>query len=128
MFTYDLATSTGLVRLELGDDQYQAGVKPDGTNLTDEEIGVYLEREGAVMRAVAGLCEMLSVRYSGLSDVSVGPRRESLGQIANAYANRARDLRAKYGGNSAQVNGSFSYQPTRADGYSSAASGDEYGR
>lgn len=47
-------------------------------------------------------------------DVSVGPRRESLSQVAKAYAEQGKQLRRKHGG-SGRV---FVAGVIRADGYS----------
>lgn len=96
-YTTTLSTETGQVRLELGDDTLGAGVLPDGANLSDEQIAVYLTREGNVMRAVAGICEMLATRFAAVADLQVGPRRESYSQISKSYAERAAGLRDLYG-------------------------------
>lgn len=123
MFTYDTATDIGKVRLEIGDDAYSAGVKPDGTNFSDEEIQVYIDREGSVMRAVAGLCEALANRWAVVADISVGPRRESLSQVSQGYRDRSQSLRLQYGG---AGQGVVSVQPNRVDGFSEYAEGEEY--
>lgn len=96
-YTTTLSTETGQVRLELGDDTLGAGVLPDGANLSDEQIAIYLTREGNVMRAVAGICEMLATRFASVADLQVGPRRESYSQISKSYAERASGLRDLYG-------------------------------
>lgn len=96
-FTTTLSTEIGQIRLELGDDTLGSGVLPDGGNLTDEQLQVYLAREGTGMRAVAGICEMLATRWAGAADVQVGPRRESYSQISKGYAARAAQLRDLYG-------------------------------
>ena len=61
-FTTALTTDIGKIRLELGDDTASAGVLPTGLNLTDEQLQVILDREGSVMRTVAGVCELLATR------------------------------------------------------------------
>jgi hypothetical protein len=98
-FTYDLTTDTGKVRLELGDTtgDGRGGVRPDGQNLQDEEIAVWLSREGGVMRAVAAACEALSRQWSIIADTSSGPLSESAGAVAGKWAERARGLRDAYG-------------------------------
>lgn len=96
-WTSVLSTDIGLMRLELGDDALGAGVLPDGSNLSDEQLQVYLDREGTVMRAVAGVCEMLATRFAAVADLQVGPRRESLSQVSKSYAERAARLRETYG-------------------------------
>jgi hypothetical protein len=96
-FTYDLTTDTGKFRLELGDTTAGAGIRPDGSNLQDEEIAVWLSREGGVMRAVAAACEALSRQWSIIADTSSGPLSESAGAVAGKWAERARGLRDAYG-------------------------------
>ena len=123
-FTYDLNTEVGKVRLEIGDVTTGRGILPDGSNISDEEVQVYLEREGSVMRAVAGACEMLATRYAALADVDVGPRSESLSQISKAYRERAKELRQHYGGGSA----AFAASVNRTDGNSENDLTNEYAR
>ena len=96
-FTYDLTTDTGKVRLELGDSTAGAGIRPDGSNLQDEEIAVWLSREGGVMRTVAAACEAMSRQWSIVADTSSGPLSESAGAVAGKWAERARGLRDAYG-------------------------------
>jgi len=117
-YTTTLSTDTGLVRLELGDDTLGAGVLPDGENLSDEQIAIYLTREGNVMRAVAGICEMLATRFAAVADLQVGPRRESYSQVSKAYATRAGQLRDLYGAPLVEDAGAVLVAPLqRVDGY-----------
>jgi len=123
-FSYDLASAdtdtlnVSKVRLEIDDTVYAAGVKPDGTNFTDEEIMIWLDREGDdVMRAVASACEVLARGWARVADIAVGPRRESLGQVAQRYAEQAKSLRTQYGGGDR----TFSATLNRQDGYHDAA-------
>ncbi len=95
-FTYDLSTDVGLVRLELGDTA-QPGIKPDGGNLSDEEIALWLGREGSVMRAVAAACEALSRSWAAVASISIGPRKEDLGNVSKTWADRAASLRSQHG-------------------------------
>lgn len=122
-FTYDLSSNNATtaaiahVRLELGDTVQNAGVLPDGGNLTDEEITVYLTRtSNDADQAVSFLAGVLARRWATVADVSVGPRSESLSQIAKAWERQASLLA---GG---EAYGTFSMSPTRSDGYSEAAS------
>lgn len=96
-FTYLLSTDTGKVRLELGDVTDGAGIRPDGSNLQDEEIAVWLTREGSVMRAVAAACEALSRQWAAIADTQSGPLSERAGDVAGKWANRAKELRATHG-------------------------------
>ena len=123
-FTYVLTTDIGKVRLEIGDvsSAIGAGVKPDGTNLTDEEIQVWLTREETVGRAAAAACEALSTTWARVADVAVGPRRESLGQVAKQYAERAKALREQHGGGGH----GFTIGLDREDGFSEHADEDDY--
>lgn len=123
-FTYDPTTDIGKVRFELGDDTLNQGVKPDGTNLSNEEIQVLLDREGSVMRAVAGACEMLSRRWVTVSNITVGPRQETYAQVAQGFSSRAAELRRQYGGIGG---GAISAPLKRVDGYSEAQESEEYG-
>lgn len=123
--TTSLTTEIGQVRLELGDDNAAAGVLPDGSNLSDEQVTLYLAREGSVMRAVAGICEMLATRWAAVADLHVGPRRESYSQISKQYAARAATLRERYGDSEAWLDGLLSVPVRREDGYGAAVS--EYG-
>lgn len=118
-FTYVLSTDIGKIRLELGDTSATAGagVKPDGTNLTDEEIQVWLTREGAVMPAAAAGCEALARMWARVANITVGPRREDLGQVAKAWTEQAKSLREQHGGASI----GFSASLDRVDGYSEHA-------
>jgi hypothetical protein len=96
-FTYDLTTDTGKVRLELGDTTADTGIRPDGSNLQDEEIAVWLSREGGVMRTVAAACEALARQWSIIADTSSGPLSESAGAVAGKWAERGKGLRNAYG-------------------------------
>jgi hypothetical protein len=120
-FTTSLDSTIGKIRMELGDDSEGRGVLPDGANLSDEQIDQLLVREGAMMRALAAACELLALRWAGVADLQVGPRREALSQIGSAYAVRAGSLRARYGfgaeTTAAAVDGVFSVAPVRVDGY-----------
>lgn len=121
-FTYDLTTTVGQVRVEIGDTVSGTGVKPDGANFSDAEITYFLTQESSVGRAAARACEVLARMYAGLVDLTAGPRRESLSQAATAYADRARELRRQYGG---AANGAY------AAGFVRSAGGhpsDEYSR
>jgi hypothetical protein len=96
-FSYDLTTAVGQVRLAIGDTSSStgAGVRPDGTNLTDTEITYFLTTEGDdVELATARASETLAMMWANLADLQVGPRRESLSQIAARYAERAAAVRS----------------------------------
>jgi hypothetical protein len=97
MFTYDLSTDVGKVRLEIGDTEAGKGVKPNNGNLSDEELQYWVSREGHVMRAVAAACEALARMWSSSTTISIGPHSETLSLIAGMWDDRAKKLRAVYG-------------------------------
>jgi hypothetical protein len=105
-FTYDLSSvdenllNISRVRLELGDTEENVGVRPNGSNLQDEEILLWLEEEAndisqTVARAAAALANM----WTNIASITVGPRREELGQIAKAWADRANEAGPAAGAN-----------------------------
>jgi hypothetical protein len=118
VFTNDPETDIGKVRLELGDDVEGRGVRPGGSNLLDAALEVWLDREGGIMPAVAAACEALSRQWAGVANIALGPRREELAGISEAWAKRGAELRAQYGG---MGYGGFSVSMTRIDGYSENA-------
>jgi hypothetical protein len=97
-FTYNLATTDSIllliskVRLELGDTTFNAGVRPDGSNLTDEEIRVWLSDESNdISQTVARAAAALANIWTNVASITVGPRREELGSIAKQWADRAKE-------------------------------------
>lgn len=96
-FTYDLTTDIGKVRLEIGDTNATSGVKPDGLAFDDDELQVFIDGEGHVMRAAARACEVLARSWSTVSDIRIGPRSENLGAVSKAWADQAARLRATWG-------------------------------
>ena len=101
-FTYNLASTDedllniSRVRLELGDTVQGTGVRPDGTNLTDEEILYWLGEEDSdidatVARAAGALSKMWTIASKS---ITVGPRREEFGDVAKAWADRAKESAA----------------------------------
>lgn len=98
--TTSLITDIGKVRLEIGDADSATGMgkKPDGTNLTDDEIQYCLDQEGSVRLAAAKACELLARAWSNVANISVGGRSEGLGSVADGWMKRAQELRAQAGG------------------------------
>lgn len=95
-FTYDLAAedpdvlNIARVRLELGDTIEGVGVRPDGSNLTDEELALWLEDESDdINKTVGRACTALAKMWTTVANLTVGPRSEQLGQIAKGWADRA---------------------------------------
>lgn len=116
-FTYNgtLTTDLDKLRFYVGDIVSGSGLKPAGTNFTDEELNGLLTAEGSVPRAVAAVYEALAAMWGVEVDISVGPRSESYGQAADRYAKLALLQRAAYGrAGTVMVTRIF----TRTDGYS----------
>lgn len=95
MFTYDLANSIGLVRLEIGDTDFEAGIRPDGTNLSDEELQVFLDREGSVLGASAAALEVVTRLWRRRADITVGDVSRQSSQVANGLERDAKALRVQ---------------------------------
>lgn len=103
-FSYDLASADAQtvlisqVRLEIGDTVNGTGIKPDGSNLTDAEIGVWLSRTGdSVLGAAAAACQALSRMFAGRVDIENLGARRSNAQAAKAWAERAKELTQQAG-------------------------------
>lgn len=116
-FTYDFALNADVsrVRLAIGDTSYGAGIKPDGTNFSDEEITAILTDTGNDYNAATYVfLKSLANMWGTYVDITVGPRKESLSDIAFHYAKRASEM-GKQTGLSAKA---FSTLLNRVDGYS----------
>jgi hypothetical protein len=125
MFSYDLSASDAdtlaisQVRMRIGDNVPGRGVLPGDDNLQDDEITQVLsDNDGDVTEAVIDLCTVLASRWSIVANASRGwkdgNRSESLGQIAQAWAQRAQELRREH----PQLEGKTFNTPTsREDGY-----------
>jgi hypothetical protein len=105
-FTYNLASADATllaiakVRLELGDTVLNAGVRPDGSNLLDEEITVWLtEESNDVSQTVARAASALANMWTNVANITVGPRKEELGSVAKAWADRAKESGPAAGAN-----------------------------
>ena len=126
-FTYvgTLATDLDKVRFYLGDTSSisGAGIKPGGTNFTDEELTGILTAEGSWGRAVAGGYETLASLFAQQVDITLGPRREALSQAAERYTALSQTWRSKYG-QPATATRSGSRHVTRVDGYSQDIASD----
>lgn len=102
-FTYDLANADAAkvliskVRLEIGDTVSGTGIRPDGTNLTDEEITVWLDMEDDdVMLAAARACDAMSRAWSVIANETIGPRKTEFGKVSGEYEKRASSIRETY--------------------------------
>lgn len=95
-FTYDLTTDIGKVRLALGDTTDGSGPRPDGSNFEDEELDTFLVLEDDdVELATARALEVLAIQWASRADLQVGPRKESLSQIAARYGEQAKAIRER---------------------------------
>ena len=127
IFTYNdnLATNLDKVRFYIGDTSSAtgAGIKPDGTNFSNDEINGLITIEGSWQKAVAGAYETLAAAYANLVDLTLGPRKEAFSQASDRYTKLAETWRKKYGTTSATRAGMR--HPTRIDGYSQTVPSDE---
>ncbi len=105
-------------RFELGDTVLGAGIKPDGTNFTDEELQIWLDdADGIITDAIPVAAATLARMWTTVADITVGPRTEKLSQVAAAWASRASSGSEGVTGGS----GAFAVGVTRSDGYSANA-------
>jgi hypothetical protein len=85
-FTYDITTDVGKVRFQIGDRVENTGVRPDGTNFSDEEIEMMLtELNDNILATSARLLSTLSAEWALLTDFAMGPRKESYSQVSKQY-------------------------------------------
>lgn len=106
--TIDLTTQIGQVRLEVGDDDDTAGhgKRPDGSNLSDQAISLWLTRaanyqttsDGQVLLAAAYACEQLARDWSTVSNITAPSRSENSGEVAAKWSARALELRKAVAG------------------------------
>jgi hypothetical protein len=124
-FTYvgDLSTDLDNVRFNIGDTVENTGVRPSGSNFTDEEIGGLITREGSWQKATAAIYETLAAEYARFVNLTLGPRREDMSDAAKMYKGLAEEWRAEYGTSSAGRVGSSAV--TRVDAYSDDIPGDQ---
>lgn len=122
-FTYigDLSTNRDKVRFYIHDTTENAGPLPGGANYTDAEIDALITQASTWQRAVAVAFDALAGAWAAYSDITVGPRREALSQVAERYARLAADWRRRYGGDAAMYTAGL----IRVDGYSDDVSSDE---
>lgn len=109
-FTYDLGSANAdllnisKVRLEIGDTVSGVGVRPDGSNLSNEEIQHWLtEESGDVMLAAARACDALSRMWSTVGNEKVGPLSISLSQVSERFEKLAIACRSQSAAASATI-------------------------
>ena len=98
-FTYDdaLSDDRDKVRFHLQDTVADSGPKPGGSNLTDNEVDGLIALEGEWQRAVAAGFEALAAIWTQYADLSEGPHKETLSQIAEGHRKSAALWRARSG-------------------------------
>lgn len=116
-FTYSgtLATDLDEIRFKIGDTVSGSGLKPGGTNYTDEEIAGLLAIEGTVGRTTAAIYENLALLWANKGLSEIGPRKEDYKGISQQFAKLAEQAREDYGSATSTVSFGF---VTRVDGYS----------
>ena len=122
-FTYDddLSSDRGKVRFYIQDTTDGGGPKPNGANFTDAEIDGLVMAEGSWQKAVAGAYEALAAIWAKFADITAGPHRESLSQVAEGYRKQAMKQREIHGSSSRMTVG----WQTRVDGYSQDVAANE---
>lgn len=98
-FTYDdtLSDDRDRVRFALQDTAIDAGPKPGGANLSDNEITGLVTLEGEWQRAVAAGFEALTAIWTQYADLSEGPHKETLSQVAEGHRKSAALWRERSG-------------------------------
>jgi len=122
-FTYDdtLSADRDKVRFALQDASIDEGPKPDGSNLSDNELDGLITLEGDWQRAVAAGFEALTAIWTQYADLSAGPHKETLSQIAEGHRKSAALWRARSGSAvPARVAGII-----KVDGYSDDVASDD---
>jgi len=122
-FTYDdtLNTDRDKVRFALQDTQIDSGPKPNGGNFSDNELSGLVTLEGEWQRAVAAGFEALAAIWTQYADLSEGPHKETLSQVAEGHRKSAVLWRARSGSAiPARVAGII-----KVDGYSDDVTSDD---
>lgn len=119
-FTYvdTLLTDRDVIRFTINDTVASSGPKPGSgtaTNFSDNEIAGILTIEGNANRAIARCYEILAAAWARFGLSEIGPRKEDLKGVADAYAKLAKQWRDDYGTASSIITNGFL---TRVDGYS----------
>src|SRR5574337_908036 len=95
--TTDLTTTTGQIRLLIGDTNAADGVKPDGTNFTDAEIAYFYSYGGSIEKAAALACETLAYLWNNLPDFDADGLRVDRSKTAQGWWRAAARFRANTG-------------------------------
>jgi hypothetical protein len=109
------------VRFHLQDKTENSGPLPSDGNFTDAELNGLITEQGSWQRAVAAGFDALETAWANHADKTVGPRSESMSQIAERYAEKRKAWEKKHG--LADTAGSLFLQ--RVDQYSDDVPHDE---
>jgi hypothetical protein len=93
----DLSTDLDKVRFHLNDKTHDDGPLPGGSNFTDAELNGLITEQGTWQRAVATGFDALETAWANYADKSVGPRSESMSQIAERYAKKRDEWVKRHG-------------------------------
>jgi hypothetical protein len=106
-FTYNISATVATtllvakVRLEIGDSSLGAGVRPDRTNFTDEEIAIWLaETSNDYHLAAARAFEVLAGVWASAAHTTSRPQADSFMGVSENYRKQAAQLRSQFGGDS----------------------------
>lgn len=121
-FNYNLSSSDetikliSKVRFYLGDTVQANGALPDGSNFSDEEILLMLDlADDDPQAATKAFYRPLAARWASYADVTVGPRKEALSQVAKRWQEMAQA--AEGAALAAAGSTSFVFDPIRNDGF-----------
>lgn len=114
-FTYDLASVTpsvvliSRVRLKVGDTRTGDGPRRDGTNVTDEEITLYLsDNADDVTAAAIQACEDLAADWLPVANTTIGDYSRQAGDRYQYWKDKAATLReTASSGQSGRINFDF---------------------
>jgi len=95
--TTDLNSSIGELRLLLGDTEAGDGVKPNGGNFSDAELGYFLEQGGGVNLGAALACETLAWMWNLQPDFDADGLTVKRGEVARGWWRAALRFRANQG-------------------------------
>ena len=93
----DLSTDLARVRLAIGDTTQDAGVRPDGTNFSDQELELFIDAAtsagGTWRNAVPSVLRILANQYAAAAKVSEDQDvREDLTRTAASLRDQAKDF------------------------------------
>lgn len=113
-FTYDVSTALGQLRLAIGDTKPGEGPRPDGTNYSDAELGVYLTPVLAsgysYGRSVPFMLRLLANEWSNRASVTIGEFSMSSAAVAEAYRKQAAAWEATIDTGGAPVSGGITVE------------------